>query len=167
MKFFKNILLPVALKYLPILLFLPGFILYYKFPLEEEYNIQVADIIVSMLPMIFTIITIAISLQSIPIYGVFSIDFRRIRSKSTFGFLEMILITIGIFSLYFVFAVLSMTILIWTLNVISILYSILFVVQEVPVLTHSNWFLSRIVKNAWKEKNIQILSMATIQMIKS
>lgn len=153
MNFLKNILLPVALKYLPILLFLPGFILYYKFPLEEEYNIQVADIIVSMLPMIFTIITIAISLQSIPIYGVSSIDFRRIRSKSTFGFLEMILITIGIFSLYFVFAVLSMTILIWTLNVISILYSILFVVQEVPVLTHSNWFLSRIVKNAWKEKN--------------
>ena len=152
---YKKVLkcIPSFLKIIPFSVLALGIILNNSIELPEEYDNIFADIIIALLPMIFTIITIALSLPSEKIYGVSNIDFRRIRSKYAFSFLEMIICTIVIFSLYFIFAVLNMTITIWSLNIISIIYSIWFVVEEVPILSRSNKVLSMIISRAWKSRN--------------
>ena len=149
----NNCVFSFLVKLSPAILLIIGLILNFKVVLDEKYNIDVADIIISLLPMIFTIITITLSLPSERIFGVSCIDFRKIRGKYSFSFLEMIIFTIVIFSLHFIFSICGMTIVIWSLNIISICYSIWFVAQEVPLLTRSNKAMLRIVKNAWKNKN--------------
>ena len=59
----------------------------------------------------------------------------------------MILITIVIFSLYTVFAILSNSLFMWCLDFISIVYSILFITQEMSILLKSDKTLLKIVRN--------------------
>ncbi len=148
---------PYLLKAMPLLLVIVGAVLSKKIEIQDGYDVPVVNIIVSLLPMIFTIITIALSLPSEKIFGVTSLEFRRIREKINFSFLEMILCTILIFLLEAIFEICDMTIAIWSLDCVSIVYSIWFVVQEIPILTHSNKHLIKIVNSAWKHSHYQDL----------
>lgn len=123
----------------------------------ENLSIEAAEIILVMLPMIFTIITIALSLPSEKIYGISAMKFRRIRSGTSFSFLEMILITIVIFTLFTIFKILNFLILIWTLDFIALFYVVWFVIQEIPILTHNNGYIIKIVKKAWYSSNTKAL----------
>lgn len=75
----------------------------------------------------------------------------------------MILITIAIFSLYTIFAILGNSLVIWCLDLISIVYSILFVVQEMPILLKNDNGLLKIVKNCWKNGGEKVWSMVMHQ----
>lgn len=92
----KNILINIS-RYLLFLVPVIGFAVSFSVTIPEEYNEPVADAIISMLPMIFTIITIALSLPSETIYGVPATTFRKLRKDWHFTFVEMIMITIAIF----------------------------------------------------------------------
>ena len=129
----KKILINIS-RYLLFLVPVIGFAVSFSVTIPEEYNKPVADAIISMLPMIFTIITIALSLPSETIYGVPATTFRKLRKDWHFTFVEMIMITIAIFLFYTISAILKKSLVIWCLDLISIVYSILFVVQEMPIL---------------------------------
>ncbi len=138
------------IKYLPLLLIIPATILHYVVDLSTEYRNDAIEILVALLPMVFTIISIALSLPSDEIYGVSSIKFRNIRRQPSFSFLEMIIITIGIFGLLIVFKVLNMVIPIWSLCLISVFYSFWFVIQEIPILTRSSKKIINTIKKSWE-----------------
>lgn len=135
--------------------------LMYLFTLDiniaDEFSIEAAEIILVMLPMIFTVITIALSLPSEKIYGVSAMKFRRIRSGINFSFLEMILVTVIIFALYTTFKIFKCLMLIWTLDFVAVFYSVWFIIQEVPILTHNNNCIIKTIKNAWLSNNAKTL----------
>ena len=118
----------------------------------DNYLIDIAVIIVSLLPMIFTILVVALSLPSEKIYGITAIEFRNLRNWKTFSFLEMVIITIFIFVFYSIFKICNQIIYIWALNIIAIIYSILFVCQEVPILTKKERTILNIAKKSWYER---------------
>ena len=129
--------------------------------LPEKYQIEAADIILVMLPMIFTIITISLSLPSEKIYGISITKFRRLRVGIYFSFLEMILITVLIFTLYTFFKIFNSITLIWALDFIAIVFAILFTIQEIPILVHNNKFIINVVKKAWMSKNKKSMEYGT------
>lgn len=129
--------------------------------LPEKYQIEAADIILVMLPMIFTIITISLSLPSEKIYGISITKFRRLRVGIYFSFLEMILITVLIFTLYTFFKIFNSITLIWALDFIAIVFAILFTIQEIPILVHNNKSIINVVKKAWMSKNKKSMEYGT------
>lgn len=153
----KNILINIS-RYLLFLVPVIGFAVSFSVTIPEEYNEPVADAIISMLPMIFTIITIALSLPSETIYGVPATTFRKLRKDWHFTFVEMIMITIAIFLFYTISAILKKSLVIWCLDLISIVYSILFVVQEMPILLKNDDRLLKIVKNCWENGGAKVLA---------
>ena len=138
----------VFLKY-GIFLFLPLFyLLLNKNDVPNRYSIEAAELILVMLPMVFTIISIALSLQSENIYGITSMRFRRLRGNTSFSFLEMIIITIFIFVIYTIFKIFDYLLLIWVLDVIAVFYGIYFICQEVPILERRNDRMVDVIKKA-------------------
>lgn len=153
----KKILVNIS-RYLLFLIPLIGLVISFFVTIPEKYNTPVADAIISMLPMIFTIITIALSLPSETIYGIPAITFRKIRKDWHFTFVEMIMVTIAIFSLYTVFTILGNSLVVWCLDFVSIVYSVLFVIQEMPILLSNDNKLLKIVKNCWENDGAKILT---------
>ena len=149
------------LKYTLFLIFLITCFLCKRIEIDEKYLNGVADIILSLLPMIFTIIVISLSLPSEKIYGITNIEFRRIRKDICFSFVEMIFITIFIFILYTVFKIFNMVLFIWTLDLISVLYSIWFIAQEIPILIKKDSKIIKIIKQAWNQRERNILIEST------
>lgn len=148
----------VLLKYAIFLILPLGYLLLSNINIPEEISNEAAEIILVMLPMIFTIITIALSLPSEKIYGVSAMKFRRIRSGINISFLEMVLITVLLFALYTVFKIFNCLSLIWALDFIALFYSVWFVIQEIPILTHKNGCIIKIIKKAWSSNNANALA---------
>jgi hypothetical protein len=113
------------------------------------------DIVIVLLPLVLTILSITLSLPRERIYGVDKTEFRKIRGPKTYNFLEMLIITIVIFSLYTLSKILDYSFIIWFLDFVAIVYSIIFIVQEIPMLMHDDKkiqnIISRNIKNDTKE----------------
>lgn len=137
------------LNYMIFIILILSVILDVKLNIPETYKVPAADIIITLMPLIFTIITISLSLPSEKIYGVSMNVFRKIRKDNHYSFLEMIIITIIIFIFYTIFSILRFTISIWFLDVIAIVFSIEFISQEIPILVKSDKKLIKILKKTW------------------
>lgn len=138
----------IIIKYFPFIFLIISIVLNCLFKINPPYNIASLNIVISLLPMIFTILVVSLSLPNNKIYGLELNNFRRIRKNNCFMFVEMIIITISIFALTTIFEILSFHICIWTLDCISIYYSIIFVLQEIPVLVNNQNKIKKIIKNA-------------------
>ncbi|MCM1514669.1 MAG: hypothetical protein NC090_06735 [Anaeroplasma bactoclasticum] len=164
MKKFKEIC-----KYIPLIIVIPFFVLSfivcsseavivngvektiikYYLQVDKSIDIPAADIIISLVPMIFTIITISLSLPAESILGVKNTTFRRARKDYHFRFIEMIVITIIIFVLFTIASIFAKTAIIWILDLVSIYYSFRFVFQEIPLLIQDEKYILKIVKKNW------------------
>ena len=141
-------------KYIAFIFFAIGIFLDHKIDISEEFDNQVIDIVISMLPMATTIISISLSMNSELIYGIESSKFRKLRKDINFNFMEMLIITILIFILTTICVIINFTISIWFLDIIAIIYAFVFVVQEIPLLMKSDKRFKKIIKKAWyKEEN--------------
>ena len=95
------------------------------------------QIICSLLPLIITIVTIAFSLSSEEYYSLKSFTFRKLRKSFTFNFIEMILIVIFILGLcFYSYYCCSYENIFFSfhITIFSLIYSFLFIIQEVPIL---------------------------------
>lgn len=140
-------------KYWPILILLCSIIisliLYInKVDIKCLENMMVADIIIALMPLVFTIITLSLSFSRETIYGQPISQIRKIRKDKHFKFKEMIGLNISIFILLTIFEILSLTIQVWALDIVSAIYCILFCHQEVPILTKSNSSIKKIIKKS-------------------
>lgn len=116
-------------------------------------NKLVFDIIVVLLPATITIVSISLSLTKEKICGVYLNDFIKLRSKSVYSFPHMVLIMSLSIALYTVFYMLSATMTIVLLDFFAFCYSIIFLIQEIPVLIQDKKRLNKIIRYAYDNIN--------------
>ena len=114
----------------------------------ENYNdlIQISSVVITLLPAIITILSISLSISKEKIYGVTLNEINSLRGPFYFNFFHVALIMCCIVGVYSFLSVFSLTISIYLLEFISLAYSIYFVIQEIPILIHSNKRISYILK---------------------
>lgn len=116
-------------------------------------NKLVFDMIVVLLPATITIVSISLSLTKEKICGVYLNDFIKLRSKSVYSFPHMVLIMSISIALYTVFYMLSATMTIVLLDFFAFCYSIIFSIQEIPVLIQDKKRLNKIIRYAYDNIN--------------
>lgn len=116
-------------------------------------NKLVFDIIVVLLPATITIVSISLSLKKEKICGVYLNDFIKLRSKSVYSFPHMVLIMSISIALYTVFYMSSATMTIVLLDFFAFCYSVIFSIQEIPVLIQDKKRLNKIIRYAYDNIN--------------
>lgn len=112
---------------------------------ETSYQInEVSAVIITLIPCIITIISISLSMSKEKIYGVTFNEISSIRGSFYFTFFHMILITCGIIGIYSTLSFFGLKKVIYSLELISLIYSVIFSIQEIPILCHSKWIIKRI-----------------------
>lgn len=112
---------------------------------ETSYQInEVSSVIITLIPCIITIISISLSMSKEKIYGVTFNEISSIRGSFYFTFFHMILITCGIIGIYSTLSFFGLKKVIYSLELISLIYSLIFSIQEIPILCHSKWIIKKI-----------------------
>ena len=107
---------------------------------------NLSSVVVTLVPCIITVISISLSINNEKIYGATLNEINELRGSFYFTFFHMILITCGIVGTYSLLYALNARIGIYCLEFISLIYSIIFSVQVVPLMTRSKWLIKRILK---------------------
>lgn len=119
------------------------------------------ELIIVLLPTTMTMLSIIVSLPNALICGVEMTHFRKLSGKRTYNFLEMLLIGVTIIALYSLANGLGYLSPVLILSLISLIYTILFLVQEVPLLLKSKRRIEKIVRIGYsKVTNNQYLDDA-------
>lgn len=116
-------------------------------------NKLVFDLIIILLPSIITIVSISLSLTKEKIYGVSLDDFVKLRKNSIYSFTHMVIIMSICIGLYTLFHILSADISIIVLECFAFCYSMIFSIQEIPVLVRNKKRLNAIVKYRYENEN--------------
>ena len=112
---------------------------------ETSYQInEVSAVIITLIPCIITIISISLSISKEKIYGVTFNEISSLRGSFYFTFFHMALITCGIIGIYSTLSFFGLKIVIYSLELISLIYSVIFSIQEIPILCHSKWIIKKI-----------------------
>ncbi|HHX67352.1 MAG TPA: hypothetical protein GX708_04760 [Gallicola sp.] len=106
------------------------------------------DTIFTLMPLVMTILSITLSMPKALIYGVEAATFRKLRKDKTYDYLSMLIITIVIFVLFTISYYLSFRAVILMLYIIAVIYSIIFINQEIPILMQNNKRIKKIIKNS-------------------
>lgn len=125
-----------------------SFILEYNCFLKCSNNIPLynANIIVSLLPAIVTIISISLQLHDDRIFNIKIRDYQKLR-KNHFNLLHMVLVTSIIFAIELVVQILSKPITAITISAIAFIYAIIFSIFELPILMKNENAAIRIIKS--------------------
>ena len=110
---------------------------------DSRFN-ELSSVVVTLVPCIITIVSISLSISKEKIYGVTINEITELRGRFNFTFFHMIIITCVIIGTYSLLSALNARIGIYCLELISFIYSIVFSIQEVPILVHSKWAIKRI-----------------------
>lgn len=112
------------------------------------------DFIFILLPTVLTIVSITLSLQKETIYGVEQNKFRKLSKHRKYNFMDMIIISIVIMCAYVTFDYYGLTISIFLAMGISVFYTIVFIMQEIPLLLRNERYIERIIKKAVHETEL-------------
>ena len=115
--------------------------------IDEKYTTEIFTVLTSFLPMVFTILVVTLSRQNDEVYGLDSHHFRKLRRDIHFGLLEMIMIGIILFVEGFLYITFSCIIALWVLDFVSVCYSVLFLTQEILIITKNKKYLHYLVKD--------------------
>lgn len=126
-------------------------ILVVVFEVTGKININLNDkivpeLIITLLPTIITIVSISLSLAKEEVYGVSLGDFAKLRKKSIYSFVHMVIIMALSILLYTIFYLLSANISIIVLDCFAFVYSMIFLIQEIPFLVRNKNRLKNIIK---------------------
>ena len=97
-------------------------------------NQLVFELIIVLLPSIITIVSISLSLSKEKVYGVSLGDFAKLRKNSIYSFTRMVIIMSICIGLYTIFRLLSADVTTIVLDAFAFCYSLIFSIQEIPVL---------------------------------
>lgn len=135
--FFRN---TRSVSYIVDAFLLSSILLVFSFEIKGCISINIfgtvtTHIIVSLVPAIITIIFVIIQLQNETIRGIKLRDFERLRKGFYFHLLHMAFIVLAIFLLEVSFQIFDKQFSILILDLIALIYSSVFLIQEIPVLT--------------------------------
>lgn len=114
-------------------------------PYFSNHNLTL-DIIISLLPAVATIISVSMQMQNEKIRGISVRDFNRLRRGAYFTLLHMLIIILTIFVLETILIFYSFEFALIVLDAISVVYSLIFLVEEIPVLMQHDYSINRVLK---------------------
>lgn len=110
------------------------------------------DLVTVLLPSVMTIISISLSLCKEKIYGKTINDINEIREGLYFSFLHIVFIVCALFAFYALINMLDLRIASYVLELITLVYSIMFLYQEISLLIKSKSIIKRILKKRFKKR---------------
>lgn len=113
-----------------------------------------------LLPTTITIISISLSLSKEKIYGATLNEINRIRGPWHYSFLHSSITMCSIILLYAILNVINAKISIYLLSLISFIYCVYFLIQEIPILTRSGKVIAHILKKHYKKRSKSIKLMS-------
>jgi len=132
----------------------------YKSSLVSIGNIT-SDIIIVLLPLVVTILSITLSMPREPIYGIENTDFRKLRGEKTYTFFDMMILTIFVFTVFGLGSLFDFIVTVWVLGLVSIVYSIIFLNQEIPILIRDDQKIKKIIRKNI-HKNIKEITLDSL-----
>ena len=127
----------------------------------KPFESSTSDIIIVLLPLVVTILSITLSMPREPIYGIENTDFRKLRSEKTYNFFDMMILTIFILTIFSIVTIFNFVISSWILSIISIVYSIIFLNQEIPILIRDDKKIKKIIRSNI-HKNIKEITLEVL-----
>ncbi len=127
----------------------------------DSFQSITSDIIIVLLPLVVTILSITVSMSREPIYGIENTDFRKLRGNKTYNFFDMMILTIFIVTVFSVVNIFNFVITVWTLSIVSIVYSIIFLNQEIPILIRDDKKIKKVIRNNI-HKNIKEITLEVL-----
>lgn len=112
----------------------------------DSFQSITSDVIIVLLPLVVTILSITLSMPREPIYGIENTDFRKLRGDKTYNFFDMMILTILIVTVFSVVSILNFVITVWVLSIVSIVYSIIFLNQEIPILIRDDKKIKKVIR---------------------
>lgn len=106
------------------------------------------QIIMILLPLMVTLIALSFALLPKKIYGVRYADLRRLALNRAYSFLSMIIISIVLFICCITFYYLDFVLCTIVIDFIALVYIVLFLCLEIPLLSQSPRRINHIIKNA-------------------
>lgn len=148
-------------------LVLISFILIEKLYLQEKINHcfyknlpETSIFFEILLPTTITIISISLSLCKEKIYGATLNDINRIRGPWHYSFLHSAIIMCIIILLFGILEIVDAKFSIYLLSLISFIYCIYFLIQEIPIFTKSSKVISRILRKRYKKRGATVKLMS-------
>lgn len=120
---------------------------------DFSFGSTVVDVVLILLPTIITVVSIVLSLTKEEIYGVTLHKFNRLRGFWFYNFSHMVVCLISIFVFYTVSQLLGLKLVLIIIDIIAVLYSLYFSLQEIPVLLNDNKRIGKIIKNRYKNRD--------------
>ncbi|MGI6782346.1 MAG: hypothetical protein ACOX56_05965 [Acholeplasmataceae bacterium] len=114
-----------------------------KSKLFFDYSINV---VIVVLPLVLNILSIVLSLPKDKIYGLEKNEFRKFEKSGKYSFLHMLIIALFIFAIYSISVMFGLYLVILVASVIALIYSLLFLFQEIPLLTHNERRIEKIIR---------------------
>ena len=129
-------------------------ILNFKITIQiRDTELIVSDIVTVLLPCVITIISISFSISDNKIFGISLNEFKRLRNKKKyFNFQQMIYFIIFSFFFYALARSLKLQLNIILIDVVSIIYSLKFIHQDIPLIENDENKLIDEVLEMFKER---------------
>ena len=130
------------------------------------YKDNDAQMLLVLLPFVITIVSISLTLTSDKIENISMFEFRKLRSKFYFSFTEMMVITLLLFTLYFISVHTKLYISTLFVEISSIIYSFIFALQELPLLEKNKNYISRIIQKYFSLKTNDTFNKYKLKVLK-
>lgn len=111
-----------------------------------------SDLILILLPTVITIVSVSLSLTKEKIYGATLNEINEIRGGMYFSFLHSVIIMCAIFLAYSFIYVFDLRIASYVLGLITWIYSLIFLCQEISLLIKSKSTIKSILKKRFKKR---------------
>lgn len=114
---------------------------------------EVSASIIVLAPLVVTIISISLSTRKETIYGATLGGINGLRGNFYFTFFHMTLIFCSIIGTYSIMRIFDLKIAVYFLEFLALTYSVIFSIQEIPVLSHSKWAIRNILRKNYLKIN--------------
>ncbi|HHX69436.1 MAG TPA: hypothetical protein GX708_15500 [Gallicola sp.] len=119
---------------------------------NEAFFASVSQILfLTIIPLVLTILSISLSLQDNEIYGLNIKEFRKFPRAQRYNFLQMIVISLILIIINLILQFFDLLIAKLFLNLIVVVYIFLFIFNEIPFLTKSDYKVNRIIRYQYHE----------------
>lgn len=120
--------------------------------LEKEKPDALVSVVSILLPVVFSIIAIALSIRQEKIYGMTVNELNQLRGRFYFTFFHKFLVFVALVVALCVCQFLNLAYSSICLNVISVIYGIVFCYQEMQVLAMNNGYIKKIIRTGYKRQ---------------
>lgn len=110
-------------------------------------------VVVTLTPCVVTIVSLLLSIGKDEIYGATIAEINEMRGPSYFTLYHNVLVSCFVIIGHSLFVFLDLRITLWALEIITAIYALLFVRQQLPIMVHSKREIRRILRKQFQTRN--------------